>query len=64
MMYHQLDPILASLFVAGNVGRGHHRRTGRTQGQSGDRAFGRDGLEPVRFFVLPRLIGVVLSLLV
>ncbi len=64
MMYHQLDPILASLFVAGMSGAAITAELGELKANQAIEHLAAMGLNPYGFFVLPRLIGVVLSLLV
>ncbi|MBE2294761.1 MAG: ABC transporter permease [Phycisphaerales bacterium] len=64
MMYHQLDPILASLFVAGMSGAAITAELGELKANQAIDHLAAMGVDPHGFLVLPRLIGVVLSLLV
>ncbi|MGB5063097.1 MAG: ABC transporter permease [Candidatus Competibacter sp.] len=64
MMYHQLDPILAGLFVAGLSGAAITAELGELKANQAIEHLAAMGVNPHGFFVLPRLIGVVLSLLV
>ncbi len=64
MMYHQLDPILAGLFVAGLSGAAITAELGELKANQAIEHLAAMGVNPHGFFVLPRLVGVVLSLLV
>ncbi len=62
MMYHQLNPILATLFVAGLSGAAITAELGELRANQAIEHLVAMGVNPYRFFVLPRLIGMVLSL--
>jgi phospholipid/cholesterol/gamma-HCH transport system permease protein len=64
MMYHQLDPILAALFVAGLSGAAITAELGELRANQALDHLSAMGLNPYSFFVFPRLIGMVLSLLI
>ncbi len=62
MMYHQLNPILASLFVAGLSGAAITAELGELRANQAFEHLVAMGVNPHSFFVLPRLIGMVVSL--
>jgi phospholipid/cholesterol/gamma-HCH transport system permease protein len=62
LMYHQLNPILATLFVAGLSGAAITAELGELRANQAIEHLAAMGVDPHRFFVLPRLIGMVLSL--
>ncbi len=64
MMYHQLNPILAALFVAGLSGAAITAELGELRANQALDHLIAMGLNPYSFFVFPRLIGMVLSLLI
>lgn len=64
MMYHQLDPILAALFVAGLSGSAITAELGELRANQAIDHLAAMGVDPYGFFVLPRLLGMVLSLLI
>lgn len=62
MMYHQFSPILATLFVAGLSGAAITAELGELRANQAIDHLAAMGVNPYSFFVLPRLIGMVLSL--
>ncbi len=62
MMYHQLNPILATLFVAGLSGAAITAELGELRANQAIEHLVAMGVNPHSFFVLPRLIGMVVSL--
>lgn len=64
MMYHQLNPILAVLFVAGLSGAAITAELGELRANQAIEHLVAMGVNPYAFFVLPRLLGMVVSLLV
>jgi phospholipid/cholesterol/gamma-HCH transport system permease protein len=62
MMYHQLNPILATLFVAGLSGAAITAELGELKANQAIEHLAAMGVNPYSFFVLPRLIGMLLSL--
>ncbi len=64
MMYHQLNPILAALFVAGLSGAAITAELGELRANQAIEHLVAMGVNPYAFFVLPRLLGVMLSLLI
>lgn len=64
MMYHQLGPILATLFVAGLSGAAITAELGELRANQAIDHLTAMGLNPYSFFVFPRLIGMALSLLI
>ncbi len=64
MMYHQLNPILAALFVAGLSGAAITAELGELRANQAIDHLAAMGVNPYGFFVLPRLMGVTVSLLI
>ncbi len=64
MMYHQLNPILGALFVAGLSGAAITAELGELRANQAIEHLAAMGVNPYGFFVLPRLIGVTVSLLI
>jgi phospholipid/cholesterol/gamma-HCH transport system permease protein len=64
MVYHQLGPILAALFVAGLSGAAITAELGELRANQAIDHLAAMGIDPYSFFVWPRLIGMTLSLLV
>ncbi len=64
MMYHQLNPILGALFVAGLSGAAITAELGELRANQAIDHLAAMGVNPYGFFVLPRLIGVTVSLLI
>jgi phospholipid/cholesterol/gamma-HCH transport system permease protein len=64
MMYHQLNPILGSLFVAGLSGAAITAELGELRANQAIDHLVAMGINPYGFFVLPRLLGMIVSLLV
>ena len=62
MMYHQLSPILATLFVAGLSGAAITAELGELRANQAIEHLAAMGVNPHSFFVLPRLIGMSVSL--
>lgn len=62
MMYHQFSPILATLFVAGLSGAAITAELGELRANQAIDHLSAMGVNPYSFFVLPRLIGMALSL--
>ncbi len=62
MMYHQLNPVLATLFVAGLSGAAITAELGELRANQAIDHLTAMGVNPYSFFVLPRLIGMALSL--
>lgn len=62
MMYHQLNPILATLFVAGLSGAAITAELGELRANQAIEHLVAMGVNPHSFFVLPRLIGMAVSL--
>lgn len=62
LMYHQLNPILATLFVAGLSGAAITAELGELRANQAIEHLVAMGVDPHSFFVLPRLIGMALSL--
>jgi len=62
MMYHQLNPILAALFVAGLSGSAITAELGELKANQAIDHLAVMGVDPHGFFVLPRLIGMIVSL--
>jgi phospholipid/cholesterol/gamma-HCH transport system permease protein len=62
LMYLQLNPILATLFVAGLSGAAITAELGELKANQAIEHLTAMGVNPYSFFVLPRLIGMVLSL--
>ncbi len=64
MMYHQLNPILAALFVAGLSGAAITAELGELRANQAIEHLVAMGVDLYAFFVLPRLVGMVASLLI
>ena len=64
MMYHQLNPILAALLVAGLSGSAITAELGEIKANQAIEHLAAMGVNPYGFFVLPRLFGMILSLLI
>jgi hypothetical protein len=64
MMYHQLNPILAALFVAGLSGAAITAELGELRANQAIDHLAAMGIDPYGFFVLPRLLGMIVSLLI
>jgi phospholipid/cholesterol/gamma-HCH transport system permease protein len=64
MVYHQLGPILATLFVAGLSGAAITAELGELRANQAIDHLAAMGIDPYSFFVWPRLIGMTLSLLI
>jgi len=64
MMYHQLTPILGALFVAGLSGAAITAELGELRANQAVDHLAAMGVNPYGFFVLPRLLGVTVSLLI
>ncbi|MBK8753680.1 MAG: ABC transporter permease [Candidatus Competibacteraceae bacterium] len=64
MIYHQLGPILAALFVAGLSGAAITAELGELRANQALDHLTAMGVNPYSFFVFPRLIGMALSLLI
>ena len=64
MMYHQLNPILAALFVAGLSGAAITAEIGELRANQAMDHLTAMGLNPYSFFAFPRLIGMALALLI
>lgn len=64
MMYHQLNPILAVLFVTGLSGSAVTAELGELRANQAIEHLVAMGINPYNFFVLPRLIGITVSLLI
>lgn len=64
MMYHQLNPILGALFVAGLSGAAITAELGELRANQAIDHLAAMGVNPYGFFVLPRLMGVMVSLLI
>ena len=62
MMYHQLSPILATLFVTGLSGAAITAELGELRANQAIDHLAAMGVNPYSFFVLPRLIGMAGSL--
>ena len=62
MMYHQLNPILATLFVAVLSGAAITAELGELRANQAIEHLVAMGVNPHSFFVLPRLIGMAVSL--
>lgn len=62
MMYHQLNPILAALFVTGLSGSAITAELGEIKANQAIDHLAAMGVDPHGFFVLPRLLGMILSL--
>ena len=62
MMYHQLNPILAALFVSGLSGSAITAELGEIKANQAIDHLAAMGVDPHGFFVLPRLLGMILSL--
>ena len=62
MMYHQFSPILAALFVTGLSGAAITAELGELRANQAIDHLAAMGVNPYSFFVLPRLIGMVVSL--
>jgi len=62
LMYHQLNPILATLFVAGLSGAAITAELGELRANQAMDHLMAMGVDPYRFFVLPRLLGLALAL--
>ena len=62
MMYHQFSPILAALFVTGLSGAAITAELGELRANQAIDHLAAMGVNPYSFFVLPRLIGMAVSL--
>lgn len=62
MMYHQFNPILAALFVAGLSGAAITAELGELRANQAIEHLVAMGVNPYNFFVLPRLVGMIVSL--
>ncbi len=62
LMYHQLTPLLATLFVTGLSGAAITAELGELKANQAIEHLAAMGVNPYSFFVLPRLLGMALAL--
>jgi phospholipid/cholesterol/gamma-HCH transport system permease protein len=62
LMYHQLTPMLATLFVTGLSGAAITAELGELKANQAIEHLAAMGVNPYSFFVLPRLLGMALAL--